>query len=292
MRKKSKLAGFVIFILILAVGGLGYMTYDLYNKNVTRQEEITALETERDRNSKTAWITLTDIKQGEELIPDYNVELQQIYIGVDSSAFWRPDGETNIVTTDIAAGTPVFDTLVSTMDYENSSRDYEISVADLMTTQSDYDYVDIRIGYPDGSDYVVLAKKQIRDLNLSNCVFTSTLNESEIQRITSAILDAYLITGAHIYTTRYVEASLQEEAKANYPVKEATLAMLSKTNNVNIEETLSVATMELNKQARRNLEERIGAITPEDAAAAATAWEEQRAKFQALVNEMLEEQQY
>ena len=268
------------------------MTYDLYNKNVTRQEEITALETERDRNSKTAWITLTDIKQGEELIPDYNVELQQIYIGVDSSAFWRPDGETNIVTTDIAAGTPVFDTLVSTMDYENSSRDYEISVADLMTTQSDYDYVDIRIGYPDGSDYVVLAKKQIRDLNLSNCVFTSTLNESEIQRITSAILDAYLITGAHIYTTRYVEASLQEEAKANYPVKEATLAMLSKTNNVNIEETLSVATMELNKQARRNLEERIGAITPEDAAAAATAWEEQRAKFQALVNEMLEEQQY
>ena len=280
-------------ILLLACGCTGYFTYTFYQKNTAQANDIEVLETERDRNSKTAWVTLTDIKRGEELIPEYNVELQQIYIGVDSSAFWRPDGESNVATCDIAAGTPIFSTLVAVNEFGASDRDYEVSVANLMTTQADYDYVDVRIGYPDGSDYVVLSKKQIRNLNLANCVFTTTLDEAEIQRMASAILDAYLMSGSHIYTTRYVESSLQEEAKPNYPVRESALAMLSKTNNVNIEETLSVATMELNKQARRNLEERIGLISPEEAAAAATAWEEQRSMFQAIVNEQLEsETQY
>ncbi len=292
MRRRGKIAGFFIFILILAVGGLGYYSYRLMGDKKVQEEKIDELEFERNQNSKTAWIALSDVKKGEKLEPDFNVELQQIYIGVDESSFWRPDGTNDTATADIAAGTPIFETMVTAEDFKDSEREYDIAIANLMTSQADYDYVDVRITFPDGSDYVILSKKKVSNLSLENCMFTTTLDESEIQKIQSATLDAYLTTGTHIYTTRYVEAELQDAAISNYPVKEATLLMLSKSNNVNLEETLSIATLELNRQARLNLEDRLGQITPEDLAAAQTAWTEQQAKFQAEINAMLENESY
>ena len=288
MRKRSKFAGFFIFLLIVGLGVLGYFFYKEKGETKDLTEQVKALEDERAMNSKTAWVALEDIRVGEELIPDVNIEVQQIYSGVDRSLFWQPDDGNGIATTDIPEGIPVFASMATGYAPASDARQYEISAVNLMTTQADYDFVDVRISFPDGSDYVVLAKKQIHDLSLANCVFNVEAGEDEIHRMQSAILDAYMTVGAKLYTTAYTESSLQPAATPNYPVKNSTLLMLLKTNNANLRVALTNASAELNKQARRNLEERLGYVTDEEAQAAATAWAEEQAKFQAEIQKLLE----
>ena len=153
---------------------------------------------------------------------------------------------------------------VAKLEISTDLREHEISVAHLMTDQAEHDCIDVRIMFPDGSDYVVLPKKYVNNLHLENCVFYSHLNESEILTLSSAIVDAYLTTGAYIYTTRYVESSIQDAAIANYPVRSATLSLMQSDPNI-----LEVATECLNVQARMDLTTRLALLSEEQLEAVA-----------------------
>jgi hypothetical protein len=160
------------------------------------------------------------------------------------------------------------------------SRDYEISVVNLMTDQQENDYVDIRIMFPNGEDMVVLPKKKVENLNLESCVFNTHLNEEEIQRMASATIDAYSISGTYLYTTRYVEENIQDEAIPTYVVRQETLEVIHQSPNV-----LTNAQYTLNKEARENLEMRLFGLTEEQLAAVANGHDiEDTAKNSVLIN--------
>jgi hypothetical protein len=169
----------------------------------------------------------------------------------------------------------------------NGIREYEVSVAALMTTQADYDYVDLRIAFADGSDYVVLAKKQIADLSLENCLFTTELKEEEIQLMTSAILDAYLLKGTQLYVTRYTDPALQTASQVTYCPKEATIDLLG-SNNPNLTATLTRAEQELNRLARASLSERLAALSEEDLDNASNAWSDIEATYSTQVQQLID----
>ena len=104
---------------------------------------------------------------------------------------------------------------------------------------------------------MILSKKQISNLNLEGCVFTTELNEEEILRMASATIDAYTTSGAYIYTTRYISTQ-QDEAVPTYLVRAETIDLLDSDPNV-----LTKATQTLNLSARLSLEARLGGLTEE-----------------------------
>ena len=271
MRKK-KTAPIIIALLILIAGGLGYFVYHFYSLNEETKAQNAELLATQELNSKYAYVALQDIRAGEEIIVDYNVEYQQIYSGVDSLLFWEPWADTNVATADIACGIPVMTSMVAEKEVIPGARDLEICVAQLMTTQEDFDYIDVRIAFPDGSDYVVLSKKMVEDLRLENCVFTTEAKEEEIVLMTSAILDSYLNLGTQIYVTRYTDPSLQEPSAVTYCPKAATLALLG-SSNPNLTKILTAAEQELNATARHSLEERLNRIDEEQLERAEDAWD-------------------
>lgn|GEM_PF-2154709 len=290
MKKKSKLSLiFIVILLLLTIAG-GFGTYHFNDELSKMKLTYEALKEEDSINTKVAYIALSEIRPGETLEVGKNVEIQQIKIGVSESLLWSPGEEPSVASSYIYQGTPVFTSEVTDGVASPDARDYEVSVAELMVSQEDYDYVDIRITFPDGSDYIVVSKAQVENLSLPNSVFTIKAGESDVQRMASAILDAYLVKGTRIYTTRYVEGSLQEAATVTYPVKSATLLNLEQSNNANVTELISRATLELNKKARLSLEERLGTITEEDAQAADNAWEKMRQAFNDEINRILEEE--
>lgn len=134
-----------------------------------------------------------------------------------------------------------------------------------MTDQKESDCIDIRIMFPNGEDYLVLSKKTIRTLHLDESIFYITLSEEEILRLASATIDAYTISGTRIYTTRYIEPSIQDEAIPTYPVRSETIDLLNTDPNI-----LEIAQQTLNLTARLDLEQRLTGLTPEQLAATAT----------------------
>lgn len=191
-----------------------------------------------------------------------------------------------VATTDIAANTPIMKSMVEQGMFNKDERSVEVAIAQLMTTQQNGDYVDVRVAFPDGSDYIVLSKKKITSLGLSNSVFTTYCDEADIERLASATLDAYLTAGARVYTTKYIESSLQDRAKETYPVKNATLQLLQQANNPNLNpnRVLSLAEASLNEQARLALEQRLGTITSDDLQKATDAINESRDKINSQID--------
>ena len=266
----------MIIVLAVAVAGIFYLKIQLDKYDIA----LTEAYDELDSKQKTVYVANRDISGGEILTEGDNVILQTISSNLEVENYVSLDelGSTCIVS--IPAGTPIMDVMVKNEEITKDSRDYEISVVNLMTDQQENDYVDIRIMFPNGEDMVVLPKKKVENLNLESCVFNTHLNEEEIQRMASATIDAYSISGTYLYTTRYVEENIQDEAIPTYVVRQETLEVIHQSPNV-----LTNAQYTLNKEARENLEMRLFGLTEEQLAAVANGHDiEDTAKNSVLIN--------
>jgi len=236
----------IILIACLAIIYVGKKALD------EKQNRINELQYEIDANKQVVYVAKSKISAGETLIEGKNIMKQEIYTGLEGAYYLADDMVGGIAVIDIKELQPIMSNMVTSLLITKDTREYEISVANLMTDQAEHDYVDVRIMFPTGEDYTILTKKDIHNLSLENSVFYSYLNEDEILRMASAIIDAYTVTGTYIYTARYVEPSLQDEAIPNYVVRAEVIDLINSDPNI-----LSIAKESLNLQARINLEERL-----------------------------------
>ncbi len=98
------------------------------------------------------------------------------------------------------------------------------------------DVVDVRINFPSGLDYVVLSKKRLIDFwpianqETISCVFH--LDEKEILRLSSAVVDAYLHKGSYLYLTKYISSNNQQAAAVTYPVNTSVQKLIAIDPNI------------------------------------------------------------
>ena len=242
----------LILLAAIVIIVVGKKTMDEY------KSKLDDLESELNANQQSVYVSLTDITAGEKIEENVNVTKQTVYTGLDSSYFVSFEDLGGIARIDIPAGEPVLKSTVTNLAITQDTREYEISVANLMTNQKEYEYVDVRIMFPNGEDYIILSKKPVRNLNLENCVFFTYMNEDEIMRMASATIDAFTVSGTKIYTTRYVESSLQKDATPTYLIKAETMDLINRDPNI-----VKIATETMNLQARMDLESRLKGLTEE-----------------------------
>ena len=77
-------------------------------------------------------------------------------------------------------------------------------------------YVDVRICFEDGSDYVVLARKRIEGISPARGSVILHVDEEELLRMGSALADRRNGEGRRIYTVEYPQGELQKPSKADY----------------------------------------------------------------------------
>ena len=85
----------------------------------------------------------------------------------------------------------------------------------MITLPSDLDvgdYIDVRIRFATGEDYAVVVGKRVESLGASeeksNTVFLR-LNEEEIVRMASAIIESYVKGGINLYANKYIDPDSQ-----------------------------------------------------------------------------------
>lgn len=263
MRKKKPKFAIVFAVLFLAAAGFAGYEYmqiqDLNEANAGLTENINS-------NTKAVYVATRYIESGETIESDgaaANVQIQNIASGIDDAAYILDDQIGQVALVDIEAGYPIYVNMITETQLSPDTRDLELVEVVPMTTQKDYDVVDVRIKFPNGEDYLVLTNKTITNLNLASCAFNIHANEEEILRFQSACVDAY-ITGGMLYTTRYIEPVLQTQnpLEPDYLVRAATVDLISQTDTNTKYDNVVAAT--LNKQARRELAARLGMDTEDN----------------------------
>lgn len=268
---KKKVKTMTIALICMAILIVALSAALVYNrKALINEQAITdAYASEMIANQQTVYVATVDIRHGDTIIEGENVQKQNVYTGLSSVFYVTADelGSTAII--DIPQGVTVMKDMVTAVSIAQDTREYEIQVARLMQDEAENDYVDIRIMFPNGVDQLVLSKKQVKNLNLENCVFWTYLNEEEILRLASATIDAYTITGTIIYATRYVESNLQEEALPTYLVNTYVQDMFDSTSAYYDGNLLTKAIQTLNTDARLDMERKLKGLTPDKMAAVA-----------------------
>lgn len=112
----------------------------------------------------------------------------------------------------------------------DDQRVQEYNMIVLPTNLEAEQYIDIRLTFPNGQDYIVVSKKRVIDAT-QDTVWIK-LSEEEILTMSNAIVEAFTATGSKLYATTYVEPGNQTVATPTYPVKREVLDLINTDPNV------------------------------------------------------------
>lgn len=231
------LAGAAIMLGITAIAG--YFLYDnMRDAEAKRIGEYKAkmenLQSVADQ-SLVAYSVNLDVEKGELISEDM---LTKVYVSEAAHAedivliphLTKEKEYVLYAKTDLMANT----VLTKSMVYEEENithdvREAEYSFVEIPTNIDENKYIDLRIQFPSGEDYILLSKKKIKDL--SGITLRLDVLEDEILSVSSAIVDAYL-ENAKIYAIPYLDEHMQDKAIETYPLKENVLALLKEDPNV------------------------------------------------------------
>ncbi|GKS12957.1 hypothetical protein YDYSY3_39570 [Paenibacillus chitinolyticus] len=265
------LLGALVMALIASV--IGIYSYTQWSKQKAnlhalyeeRLQDADKIKQEQQKQRKKVLISNQEIKAGQKLTADQfsNAELpvDQIPENIIASA---AELEGKITKIDISKNGAIIPSMLFEEGITpNDLRKAEYTEIVLPTKLKKDDYVDVRINFPTGQDYIVLGKKKAKDLINGTVWFD--VNEQEILNMSSAIVDAYL-NDAKIYALSYVDPFTQETPTLNYPVNVKVLDLINTSPNV-----LRIAKSELSKNARILLDRDLNTMSAEDKQKVASA---------------------
>jgi len=254
------LLGLGISVALLTAG------YLYYRSNLGRLEsEIKARAMEEARQAfneeypmSLVYVFGTDKKAGEtiedtDLVP---AEINAEVIPGDAVLLVE-EAAGKVMRCDISKNTVVTRSLFySEEDFPDDMRMMEYSVINIPTRLEAGSFIDVRIMFPNGLDYIVLSKKKVLDLQKEEGrdtgIISFYMTEEEILRMSSAIVDASLVDGTKIYAVQYVAPDIQKEAAMTYPVNFKVMELIDADPNI-----LSNAVRTLEARNRKNLEKRM-----------------------------------
>ena len=113
-----------------------------------------------------------------------------------------------------------------------SDRYYQVILSDFPTNIQVGDYVDIRIQFTYGEDFISIPHKRVEEMDLSNGLFTFIFDENDISVYNSMLLDKALYPAVSIYMLKYVDSSSQTAAEEYYPVNDNISEILAVNPNI------------------------------------------------------------
>lgn len=235
MQKKTRnsfifgaLMMFVIMGLVSAV--LAYMLIQLKSE-----------ENNRVAKQKSVFVMISSVASGNAVDSSMLKQTKVDSSVAPSDAVTLGDlTENTIAKIDLTKGVIVTSAMISEKDNEvkDSLRVQEYNMINIPSQIATGDFIDIRLRMPDGHDYIVVSKKKVEIPTINGIDSLNTiwvkLTEDETILMSNAIVEAYQMEGALLYTTKYVEPGMQENATPTYVPSAEVLNLI--TQNPNIEQ--------------------------------------------------------
>lgn len=239
-KRRSKKAYFLmgaismLIPMLLAVTSLTVLFYNCRQKNKMLETKL------NQRNEITGYVLNKDIEAGEEITADmlYAVSMT----GEKNTKIQSVDKK--VLVGKFAKASFVKGTLLQSQcvyeeeEYSSDMRIHEFDFIDISNQLQNGEFVDIRIAYPNGEDYIVVNHKQIISIYALQPEQTDTgykismkVTEEEILRLASAYVDMSYYPGARIYAVSYLD-QFQQAGMVDYPVNSQVFQLLGWNPNI------------------------------------------------------------
>ncbi|HHT97953.1 MAG TPA: hypothetical protein GXZ90_08690 [Clostridiales bacterium] len=250
-RMAKPLISIIICIIVIILSFTA--SYFLYIKHIKEdyQAEIDKANQLINENSKTIYLTTKDLYPGD-VINDNNTIEASVFTSIKSEDLIDINDLGKPILINIKGNMPVYKTMLSKNYVENDLREEQFEQFFLSVNLMENDYIDLRILYPNGEDYIVLSKKSIKDLSLENNICFLWLNAQEQLTISSAIVDCYLNEGTKLYTSKYIEPNIQSASITTYSPSLETMSLINSNPNI-----INIAKEGLSEKIRIELESRL-----------------------------------
>ncbi len=177
-----------------------------------------------------AYVVNEDVSSGDNI--DGKIKKQTVRadacpnnaIGASNYADFISESTTAKIS--LRKGTILTNEMILTDGAEVSSdqRLQEYNMVNLPSQLTEGETVDIRLRLPSGVDYIVLSKKHDEILLMSN-----------------AIVEAYIMEGAELYATTYVDAGMQSSSSLTYVASQDVINLLNVDPNITAEAKSALA---------------------------------------------------
>lgn len=171
---------------------------------------------------------------------------------------------------DLKEGTILTKDMLTTSSEQvtNDLRKQEYNMLSLPTDLVSGDFVDVRIRFGNGQDYIIAAKKQVAIPTIAGApaegVININLSEDETIAMSSAIIETYQLKTAEMYVSRYTDPGMQVAAIPTYPVNAEALNLMDSNPNL-LEEAKKAIASRYNRNLREQfINSQINSVDAED----------------------------
>lgn len=267
MQKKAR-SSFILGILVTVVI-MGIIVALLLMQLMKLKDE----EAKREKSLVNVYALTTDVKSGDTIdasmlkkVTTYSSASPANAVSIGALT------ENTVAKIDLYAGTVITNSMITESDdaITNDLRLQEYNMIKLASQITSDDYIDIRLRMPSGLDYIVISKKRVEipaidGIDSLNTIWIK-LTEEETITMSSAIVEAYKMEGAVLYTTKYVEPGTQEKATPTYVPSASTVNLITQNPNV-VDEAKQAIYQRYNNftSVRNNIDAEVSSIDADDA---------------------------
>lgn len=276
----------IAVICVTVIGGASLAAYIVSTNNIreTYEAKLTDANLKISDNTRSVYIAKEDIPAGG-ILSEENTEKQNAISSQPQDIYITSSELGKKALIDITKGTQIIKSEVTDAELTADLREANFTVITNSANITNNDTVDVRLLYPNGENYIVLSKKTILDMSEDGLECYLWLSEEEIQIVSSAIVDAYLYEGTQIYTTEYIEPSIQEASTVTYTPSLVTMDLIKNDPNI-----VKIATEYLSDVVRKAIENRLAASIKVDVKE--TDWQIQNNQSEPDANVQTEDNYY
>ena len=233
MQRKARNAFLLGMLLTLLITGLiiAFLFMQLLNMKKAEQE--------LEQSYIKVYVLSKDIKSGGEITLSDLKQTEVVKTNAPKDYLTPSDlGEKNIAKIALTAGTVISKEMVY-VDEEQTGNDIRKEEYNMIVLPSQIqtgDYIDVRIRFPNGQNFIVVSKKQVEIPQIAGIDSEDTiwmeLSEDEILMMSNAIVEAYRVKGTELYATTYSEPGIQEAATPTYLINKDVMAAVEANPNI------------------------------------------------------------
>lgn len=133
---------------------------------------------------------------------------------------------------DLNNGTPLTKDMFMDSELDDTTRELDLTADVFPVGVKVGDYLDLRLLYPKGEDYIVLSHLRVNEIN--GDTIKCALDEQQILFYDSATVENFLnkSKGSMTYFAKYTEPGIQEPAKITYSVPQSIMNLLDSNPNI------------------------------------------------------------
>lgn len=243
----------VALICIVLIGTVAISTSIIMIGQIRGEYEDVLNEAvkEMNDNKRTVYIALDDINVGEFLDMEL-VEERTVYSTQPAESYIVEDELGKAAMIDIPKGTHIIKGMLAEHSVSSVIREVEYEVIHIGANIEANDFVDVRILYPNGENYIVLSKKSLKGFQPGTPLCYLWVDEEELLRMSAAIVDAGLYQGSRLFMTKYIEPNIQDPSTVTYTPNISVLSLIENDPNI-----INRYSQMLNKEVRMALENRL-----------------------------------